>query len=104
VRFAEQWSRCIVDAVRDVTPAIREFRLRPDNGQVQPCPPGSHIGVAVLIDGQPARRSYSLVANSDPGTYRIAVRCGAHLTAAAARARCGICRPARGSKSPTPRR
>jgi dimethylamine monooxygenase subunit B len=41
---------------------------------VVPCPPGSHIGVAVLIDGQPARRSYSLVANNDPGTYRIAVR------------------------------
>jgi dimethylamine monooxygenase subunit B len=74
MRFAEQWSWCTVEAIRDVTPAIREFRLRPDNGQVQPCPPGSHIGVTVLIDGQPARRSYSLVANSDPGTYRIAVR------------------------------
>jgi ferredoxin-NADP reductase len=74
MRFAEQWSWCTVDDIRDVTPTIREFRLRPDNGQVPPCPPGSHISVAVLIDGQPARRSYSLVANSDPGTYRIAVR------------------------------
>ena len=74
MRFAEQWSWCTVETIRDVTPTIREFRLRPDNGQVPPCPPGSHIGVAVLIDGQPARRSYSLVANSDPGTYRIAVR------------------------------
>ena len=74
MRFAEQWSWCTVEATRDVTPTIREFRLRPDHGQVPPCPPGSHIGVTVLIDGQPARRSYSLVANDDPGTYRIAVR------------------------------
>lgn len=74
MRFAEQWSWCTVDGIRDVTPTIREFRFRPDHGQVPPCPPGSHIGVSVLIDGQPARRSYSLVANDDPGTYRIAVR------------------------------
>ena len=74
MRFAEQWSWCTVDAIRDVTPTIREFRLRPDNGKDLPCPAGSHIGVNVLIDGQPARRSYSLVENRDPGTYRIAVR------------------------------
>ena len=74
MRFAEQWSWCTVEAIRDVTPTIREFRLRPDNGHVPPYPAGSHISVTVLIDGQPARRSYSLVANSDPDTYRIAVR------------------------------
>jgi len=74
MRFAEQWSWCTVDAIRDVTPTIREFRLRPDNGKDLPCPAGSHIGVNVLIDGQPARRSYSLVENREPGTYRIAVR------------------------------
>ena len=74
MRFAEQWSWCTVETIRDVTPQIREFRLRPDSGGVPPCPAGSHIGVHVLIDGQPARRSYSLVENSDPDTYRIAVR------------------------------
>ncbi len=74
MRFAEQWSWCTLDAIRDVTPTIREFRLRPDADCVPPCPAGSHIGVSVLIDGQPARRSYSLVANSDPDTFRIAVR------------------------------
>ena len=74
MRFAEQWSWCTVEAVRNVTPTIREFRLRPENGRVPPYPAGSHIGVTVLIDGQPARRSYSLVENSDPDTYRIAVR------------------------------
>ncbi|WP_065754881.1 PDR/VanB family oxidoreductase [Bradyrhizobium paxllaeri] len=74
MRFAEQWSWCTVDAVSDVTPTIREFRLRPESGHIVPYPAGSHIGVTVLIDGQPARRSYSLVENSDAGTYRIAVR------------------------------
>ena len=74
MRFTEQWSWCTVESVRDVTPTIREFRLRPKNGHVAPYPAGSHIGVTVLIDGQPARRCYSLVENSDAGTYRIAVR------------------------------
>ena len=74
MRFAEQWSWCTVETVRDVTTTIREFRLRPENGRVPSYPAGSHIGVTVLIDGQPARRSYSLVENGDAGTYRIAVR------------------------------
>ena len=74
MRFAEQWSWCTVKTIRDVTATIREFRLRPDHGYVAPCPAGSHVSVAVLIDGQPARRCYSLVANDDPGSYRIAVR------------------------------
>ena len=73
MRFAEQWSWCTVDAIRDVAPMIREFRLRPDSG-VAPYPAGSHLNVAVLIDGQPARRSYSLVGDRDPEVYRIAVR------------------------------
>ncbi|MCK1641099.1 oxidoreductase [Bradyrhizobium sp. 157] len=74
MRFAEQWSWCTVESIRDVTPTIREFRLRPESGHVPPYPAGSHIGVSLLIDGQPARRSYSLVENGDTGTYRIAVR------------------------------
>ena len=74
MRFTEQWSWCTVECFHDVTPTIREFRLRPENGRVPPYPAGSHIGVTVLIDGQPARRSYSLVENGDASTYRIAVR------------------------------
>ena len=74
MRFTEQWSWCTVASIGDVTPTIREFRLRPENGRVLPYPAGSHIGVTVLIDGQPARRSYSLVENGDANTYRIAVR------------------------------
>ncbi|NOJ50020.1 PDR/VanB family oxidoreductase [Bradyrhizobium archetypum] len=74
MRFAEQWSWCTIETIRDVTPTIREFRLRPETGRIAPYPPGSHITVSLLIDGQPARRSYSLVENGDAATYRIAVR------------------------------
>jgi vanillate O-demethylase ferredoxin subunit len=74
MRFAEQWSWCTVESIHDATPAIREFRLRPESGHVVPYAAGSHIGVSVLIDGQPTRRSYSLVENGDVGAYRIAVR------------------------------
>ena len=73
MRFAEQWNWCTVDGIRDVAPTIREFRLRPDGG-VAPYPAGSHLNVALLIDGQPERRSYSLVGDRDPEIYRIAVR------------------------------
>src|SRR5260370_23500330 len=78
MRFAEQWNWCTVEATTDVTPMIREIKLRPDGGQVAPYPVGSHIGVAVLVDGQPQRRCYSLVGDRDPERYRIAVRLGAH--------------------------
>ena len=74
MRFAEQWSWCTVESISNVTTTIREFRLRPENGRLPTYPAGSHIGVTVLIDGQPARRSYSLVENGDSDTYRIAVR------------------------------
>jgi ferredoxin-NADP reductase len=73
MRFAEQWNWCTVEGIRNVTPDIREFRLRPDGG-VAPYPAGSHLNIALLIDGQPVRRSYSLVGDRDPQTYRIAVR------------------------------
>jgi ferredoxin-NADP reductase len=74
MRFAEQWNWCTVEATTDVTPMIREIKLRPDGGQVAPYPVGSHIGVTVLVDGQPQRRCYSLVGDRDPERYRIAVR------------------------------
>jgi len=73
MRFAEQWNWCTVEGIRDVTPMIREFRLRPDGG-VAPYPAGSHLNIALLIDGQPVRRSYSLVGDRDGEVYRIAVR------------------------------
>lgn len=73
MRFAEHWSSATVVATRDLAPTIREIVLKPDM-PVAAWPPGSHINVALLIDGQPERRSYSLVPSGDNGTLRIAVR------------------------------
>jgi ferredoxin-NADP reductase len=73
MRFAEHWMGCTIASVRNVTPGIREVTLRPD-APVGPCPPGSHINVSVLIDGQPQTRSYSLVGERAADTLRIAVR------------------------------
>jgi vanillate O-demethylase ferredoxin subunit len=73
MRFAEQWTWCTVEATRDVAPSIREIILKPQ-APVAPYPPGSHVNISLLIDGQPQTRSYSLVGERDPERYRIAVR------------------------------
>ena len=73
MRFAEHWMGCHVAAIRDVTPGIREITLVPD-APVAPYPPGSHINVGLLIDGQPQTRSYSLVGERHAERLRIAVR------------------------------
>jgi dimethylamine monooxygenase subunit B len=74
MRFAQKWTPCTVHAIRDLTPAIREFVLRPDGSGVENHAIGSHINVGVLIDGRPETRSYSLVGDVRPDGYRIAVR------------------------------
>lgn len=73
MRFADHWMGCTVAATRDVAPRIREITLRPD-APGAPWPPGSHIKVNMLIDGQPQTRSYSLVGERQPDRLRIAVR------------------------------
>ena len=87
-------------SMRSVTsrPAIREFRLRPDGG-VAPYPAGSHLNVAVLIDGQPARRSYSLVGDRDPHSLSHRGAAGAGQPRRLARD-VELASRARGSKSP----
>jgi len=74
MRFIETWTSATLLAVRDLTPGIREFLLRPDHFAAAPYPVGSHIDVGVTIDGQPQTRSYSLVGEVEPQGYRIAVR------------------------------
>ncbi len=72
--FAEIWTQCTVHAIRDVTPTIREIVLKPDNVESTPVAVGSHIQVALSINGQRDTRCYSLVGAFDPAAYRIAVR------------------------------
>ncbi len=73
MRYALTWSTARIANIRDVAPTIREFTLVPEEG-ARPYAPGSHINVAVVIDGQPDHRSYSLVGAGDGSCYRIAVR------------------------------
>ncbi|WP_420966555.1 PDR/VanB family oxidoreductase [Bradyrhizobium sp. B120] len=101
MRFIDTWTSATLLAVRDLTPGIREFLLRPDNFTGAPYPVGSHIDVGVTIDGQPQTRSYSLVGEVDPQGYRIAVRHAAdsrggsrYMWSLAPGARLGITRPA----------
>jgi dimethylamine monooxygenase subunit B len=74
MRFEDHWTVATLAGIRDLTPDIREFTLRPDDSAGQPYAVGSHIKVGVLIDGQPDVRSYSLIGEAAPGLYRIAVR------------------------------
>lgn len=76
MRFAEQWTSSTIVSTRDLTPSIREIVLEPDVA-VTTCTPGSHINVAVMIDSQPDKRSYSLVGPPEQGRLRIAVRLAA---------------------------
>ena len=73
MRFAEHWGPATVVATRDLSATIREIVLKPD-ATVTSYAPGSHINVAVLINGQPETRSYSLVGATTDGLMRIAVR------------------------------
>ncbi|MEM9048382.1 MAG: PDR/VanB family oxidoreductase [Pseudomonadota bacterium] len=63
----------IVTAMRDLTPAIREFELTPAQGGLLPAAePGAHIGVQTPSG---AWRQYSLVTPAAaPERYRIAVK------------------------------
>ena len=74
MRFIDTWRQASVVATRDLTPSIREFTLRPDHFVPASYPVGSHIDVAVSIDGRPETRSYSLVGECGADGYRIAVR------------------------------
>src|SRR5713226_2591257 len=74
MRFAETWTQCTVHAMRDVTPTIREFVLRPDGFSIDPFAIGSHIQIGVTIAGRPDTRCYSMVGEFDSSLYRIAVR------------------------------
>jgi vanillate O-demethylase ferredoxin subunit len=74
MRFVETWTPATLIETRDLTPSIRELLIRPDQPAGAAYPVGSHINVAVTINGQPQTRSYSLVGEADGRGFRIAVR------------------------------
>jgi ferredoxin-NADP reductase len=63
-----------IRAVRDVASDVRMIEIEP-SGSVRPYATGSHLDIAVDIDGLPDTRSYSLVGEAPvDGAYRIAVK------------------------------
>ncbi|WP_433788200.1 PDR/VanB family oxidoreductase [Actinomycetospora sp. CA-101289] len=63
-----------VRAVRAVADEVRQVELVPDDG-ARGYPPGSHLDLALEVDGLPVVRSYSVVgAAPEDGAYRIAVK------------------------------
>ncbi|KWV58123.1 diguanylate cyclase [Bradyrhizobium macuxiense] len=74
MRFIETWIPATLIATRDLTSSIREFLIRPESFDGAAYRVGSHIDVAVTVDGRPEMRSYSLIGEADRAGYRIAVR------------------------------
>jgi vanillate O-demethylase ferredoxin subunit len=66
------WAAAHLRSHRDLTADIRLFEIEPEAEFVPPAP-GSHINVAVEIDGRPDVRCYSVVGGGN-GRYRIAVK------------------------------
>lgn len=73
MKSSQTWADAHVQALRDLTPTVREFTIRPTGGAA-PHAPGSHLQLEVLVNGRPQVRSYSLVGLPDGECYRIAVK------------------------------
>lgn len=73
MKSSATWAEAHVQSIRDLTPTVREFTIRPTTPAV-PHAPGSHLQMEVLVGGQPQVRSYSLVGAPDGHAYRIAVK------------------------------
>lgn len=70
-----QWMQAQVVALRDVTPTVREFELRPESGFASAHEPGAHLQVQVMTaQGRVQTRFYSLVGEGDGKCWRIAVK------------------------------
>ncbi len=67
------WRKATLEATHDVTPDIRVFEIAMAGDFVPPTP-GSHLNVAVQVDGRPDTRSYSLIDAGRDGLYRVAVK------------------------------
>jgi ferredoxin-NADP reductase len=73
MKRVDNWAEALIEAIRDITPTVREFTLRPPGGAVA-WEPGAHVRVQVLVNDRPQTRHYSLVGQPDSAVYRIAVK------------------------------
>ncbi|HMA26425.1 MAG: PDR/VanB family oxidoreductase [Solirubrobacterales bacterium] len=68
------WSDAAIRSVHDVASDVRMIEIEPSAG-VRAYPTGSHLDIAVEVEGLPDLRSYSLVGEGPvDGAYRIAVK------------------------------
>jgi vanillate monooxygenase ferredoxin subunit len=68
------FSPASIRATRNVASDVRMIEIEPE-GEARPYPTGSHLDIAVEIDGLPDTRPYSLVGEGPvDGAYRIAVK------------------------------
>lgn len=74
MKSTQTWQPATVAAVRDATPTVREFEIRPAEGAAAAWQAGSHLQLQVLVNGKVQTRSYSLVGLPDGVSYRIAVK------------------------------
>jgi ferredoxin-NADP reductase len=74
MKINSHWTEATVASLRDVTPTVREFTLKPADGAAETYSPGSHLEMEVLVAGKPQLRTYSLVGQPDSACYRIAVK------------------------------
>jgi ferredoxin-NADP reductase len=76
MKSSTHWRTARVESLRDITPTVREFTLRPQEAHdiTADWSPGSHIEVELLRDGRLVKRSYSLVGQPDGECFRIAVK------------------------------
>lgn len=65
----------IVEEIKQVAPAIKEFTLKPISGGLSPFSPGSHVVVTLTAPDRKIKNAYSLLSNPfQTDAYRIAVR------------------------------
>ncbi len=79
MKSAQTWNQATVLARRDLSPTVRQFDIAPVQGMALSYPPGAHLQVQVMVDGQGGAnrlqtRSYSLIGSPNPAAWRIAVK------------------------------
>lgn len=74
MRSTQTLYEATVVALRDLTPTVREFEIRPAAGRAAAWQAGAHLQMEVRVNGRAQIRSYSLVGLPDGQRYRIAVK------------------------------